>query len=295
MTVFDEPPTGPDNSHRPFHNVKAHPSRRYDYWLGGKDNFAPDRASADRIAREFPTVRLAAIENRRLLHRAVSYLTRHAGIRQYIDIGTGIPTSPNVHEIAQRLTPDARVAYVDNDSLVVTHARARMIGSPEGHITYLRADLRQPETILTHPALRDTIDFDQPIGLLLIAVLHFLTDTDNPYQTVTQLVEALPTGSFLALTHATLDPLPTPAADHLAALAAPGSGHGPFRFRTRAEVARFLDGLEPVDPGLVPIVDWRPDDEPHPRATVEQSAGYAAIARVPPRRGGLGGDRCGTL
>jgi len=267
--------------YRAFDAGKTHPSRRYDYWLGGKDNFAADRASGDQIADAFPTVRQAAIENRRFLQRAVSYLVRDAGITQFLDLGTGIPTSPNVHEIAQGIAPTARIVYVDHDPMVVVHGRALTTSTPEGATAYLHGDLREPETILDHPVLAEVLDLDRPIGLLLVAVLHFLTDADAPYDVVDHLVEALPAGSFLAISHATLDPLPADTAERLSALAAPGAGHGAFRFRTRAEVSRFLDGLDLVEPGLTPIVEWCPEAYPRPEATVAETAGYVAVARVP--------------
>jgi hypothetical protein len=211
----------------------------------------------------------------------VTYLAQEAGITQFLDLGTGIPTSPNVHEIAQNINPISRIVYIDHDPLVVAHGRALTRSTREGATTYLHGDLREPEIILTNPALTQVLDLDQPIGLLLVAVLHFLTDPDAPYDVVNHLVEALPTGSFLAISHATLDPLPPEAAARLAALTDPAAGHGPFRFRTLTEITRFLDGLELVKPGLTPIVEWRPDAHPRPRATVEETAGYVAVARVP--------------
>ena len=204
-----------------------------------------------------------------------------AGITQYLDLGTGIPTSPNVHEIAQNITPTSRIVYIDHDPLVVAHGRALTISTPEGATTYLHGDLREPETILDNPVLTEVLDLDRPIGLLLVAVLHFLTDADAPYDVVNHLIEALPAGSFLVLSHATLDPLPPEAAERMAALTDPTAGHGPFRFRTQAEIARFLHGLELVKPGLTPIVEWRPNAHPRPQGAVEETAGYVAVARVP--------------
>ncbi len=269
----------PGGGYRPLDMTRPHPARRYDFWLGGKDNFAADRESADRIAREFPTIRTAVLENRRFLHRAVSFLAAEAGIRQFLDIGTGIPAAPNVHDIAQSIAPESRVVYVDNDPLVVVHARARMVSDPEGATAYVHADLREPEAILADPALPTTLDLSRPVGLLLIAVLHFLDDADDPYRAVARLVEALPPGSCLALSHATFDPLPDDTIERLTALTS-GAGHGTFRPRSRSEVARFLDGLNLVDPGLVPIVQWRPEQEPKPLASVADTAVYGAVARL---------------
>ncbi|MBT8228023.1 MAG: SAM-dependent methyltransferase [Dactylosporangium sp.] len=278
MTPTDQPPATPARG--PVDPTTAHPARRYNYWLGGKDHFAADRASADRIAQALPTIALAARENRRLLQRVVGYLAAHAGIHQYLDIGVGLPTSPTVHDIAQAVTPTARVVSVDNDPLVIAHARARL-PTADGRSAVVHADLRHPHTILTDPALHTTLDLDQPVGLLLLAVLHFLPDPDDPVQAVAHLLDSLAPGSYLAISHATLDPLPAASAHHLAALAAPDAGHGPFQFRSHREISRFLHGLDLLDPGLVPVVAWRPGDPPHPQATAEQTAGYAAVARVP--------------
>lgn len=260
---------------------RPHPARRYNYWLGGKDHYAVDRESGDQIAEAFPTIRTAARENRRFLHRAVAYLAAEAGIRQFLDIGTGFPVSPNVHELAQVIEPTARVVYVDNDPLVVVHARALMVSEPEGEVDYIQADLRDPDTILADPALKGTLDLTQPVALLLVAVLHFLDDHDDPYGVVARLVEALPPGSFVALSHFSFDPLPADTVERLTALTAPGAGHGTFRPRTRDEISRFLYGLTVVDPGLVPITKWRPDRAPKPKASVEDTAVYGAVARLP--------------
>jgi O-methyltransferase involved in polyketide biosynthesis len=215
----------------PIDTEHPHPARRYDYWLGGKDNFAADRDSGDRIAEVFPSIRTAVRENRRFLHRVVAYLAAEAGIRQFIDIGAGIPTRPTVHDLAQAIDPTCRVAYVDNDPMVLAHARALMTSSLEGVTAYVQADLRDPEAILADPALTAAIDFTRPVAVLMIAVLHFLEDADRPEQVVARLLRALPAGSHLAVSHATLDPLPVEARARLRELAASGAGNGTFRFR----------------------------------------------------------------
>jgi hypothetical protein len=273
--------TAPGSRYRPIDMTRPHPARRYDAWLGGKDNFAADRESAAQIAQAFPTIRKAALENRRFLRRVVAFLAAEAGIRQFIDIGTGMPNTPNVHEIAQAVAPQSRVVYVDNDPLVVVHARALMASAPEGAIEHVESDLREPQAILTNQALTETLNLNQPVGVLLIAVLHFLDDADDPYSAVTRLVQALPPGSHLALSHATFDPLPADTVARLAALNTPGAKHGTFRARTRSETAQFLDGLKPVDPGLVPIVEWQPEREPRPTASSAETAAYGAVARLP--------------
>jgi hypothetical protein len=260
--------------------TQPHPGRRYDYLLGGKDNFAADRASADEIARTFPHIRTAARENRRFLIRAVRWLAR-AGVRQFLDIGTGYPTAPNVHEAARAIRADSRVLYVDNDPVVVAHARALLTSAQPDAIGYLRADLRDPAAILDSPQARATLDVQQPIGLLLVAVLHFLDDTDQPYAVVDTLIERLPPGSFVVLSHVTFDPLPADTTRNLTALTEPAAGHGTFRARTRDEIARFVSGLDLIEPGLVSVVDWHPNEDPKPGAPAAQAAFDVAVARLP--------------
>jgi S-adenosyl methyltransferase len=265
----------------PLDTTRPHPARRYDALLGGKDNFAADRASAERIAAAFPTIHTAAIENRRYLQRVVSYLAEELGIAQFLDIGTGIPAAPNVHQLAQAAIPAARIVYVDNDPLVMAHARALLTSHPAGTVAYVEADLRDPKRILTHPAVQANLDFSQPVALLLIAILHFLDEHDDPYRHVAELVQALPAGSVLALSHATFDPLTADVVERLTALSAPEAGHGPFRARTHDEVARFLHGLDLLDPGLVSIVDWHPARGPKPQASAADVTVYGAVARLP--------------
>jgi hypothetical protein len=255
-----------------------HPARRYDYWLGGKDNFQADRDSGDAIAALFPTVRLAALENRRFLRRAVTTLTRDLGIRQFLDIGTGIPTADNTHEVAQRHAPETRVVYVDNDPIVMAHARA-LLTATAGATAYIEADLRDEQKILNHPDLLLTLDLDQPVAVMLVAVLHFLADADDPYRCVRNLLAALPTGSYLTVSHATEDFMPAEVRRQNQAAVASGR-HGTIRFRSRAEVADFFNGLELVEPGIVAISHWRADGEPQPRPAVEDINGYAAMARL---------------
>ncbi|GAA0556132.1 SAM-dependent methyltransferase [Paractinoplanes ferrugineus] len=259
---------------------RPHPARMYNYWLGGKDNFAADRESADLIAKAFPQIRTAVQENRRFLRRAVAFMAAEVGLKQFLDIGTGFPASPNVHEVAQKIIPASRVVYVDNDPMVVSHARGLMTSSPQGTTTCIQADLRAPDTILAAPAVRAAIDLTKPVGLLLIAVLHFLDDNESPYDLVARLGNALPSGSYIALSHATLDPLPEDVIEQLTALAGTGGDQGTFRPRTRVDVARFVDGLDLIDPGVVPIVRWRPDRSPQAAASVADAAMYGSMARI---------------
>jgi len=255
----------------------AHPARVYDYWLGGKDNFAADRELGDAIIAALPSTRLGARANRAFLGRAVRYLAGEAGVRQFLDIGTGIPTAGNTHEVAQAVAPTSRVVYVDNDPIVLAHARALMTSDPAGATEFIQADLRDPDKILADPALKRTLDLGQPVALMLIAILHFLTDEENPQGIVSTLVDALPSGSYLTLSHLTADFIdPEQAASASAAGQQSGVTYVP---RTRAEVAAFFTGLELVDPGVVPVLAWRPDDgaPDDPRAV----SGYGAMGRKP--------------
>ncbi|MCO5997252.1 SAM-dependent methyltransferase [Actinoallomurus rhizosphaericola] len=258
---------------------KAHPSRRYDYWLGGKDNFAIDRESAEAVAAGFPTVRLAAVENRKFLRRVVNHLVRDVGVDQFLDIGTGLPSAGNVHEVAQSADPRARIVYVDNDPIVLTHARALLTSSPEGATAYLDADLRDPEKILTHPDLHRTLDLSRPVALMMVAVLHFITEDEDPYGVVRTLVGALPSGSHIVITHGTSDHL-TP--EELAETEEANRRSGvPFRLRSSEEFARFFTGLDVLDPGITSVVDWRPDEPAGRRPAVEDVSMLCALARVP--------------
>lgn len=272
---------GPDGS-SPSSRIDPtvpHAARRYDYWLGGKDNFAADRESGDAVAAAYPAIRTTVIENRRFLQRATRHLAAEAGVRQFLDIGTGIPTSPNVHEIAQATTPESRVVYVDNDPIVLAHARALLTSAPEGATAYVDADLRDPERILEHPDVLATLDLTRPVGLMLVAVLHFLRDSDDPYGVARRLIEAIPSGSYVAISHATTDLVP----QHIADTAAPATTTSmiDMAFRTRDQFAAFFDGLDLIAPGVTPVTEWRPEDQPEQRTPVAQASMYAAVARKP--------------
>ncbi|WBB76866.1 SAM-dependent methyltransferase [Micromonospora sp. WMMD1128] len=259
----------------------VHPARRYNYWLGGKDNFQADRESGDAMAARFPTIRVSALENRRFLRRAVRHLAAEAGIRQFLDIGTGIPTADNTHEVAQSVDPRARVVYVDNDPIVLAHARALLTSSAAGATAYLDADLRDPERILAHPELRGTLDLSEPVALMLVAVLHFVPDADDPHTTVRRLLDALPAGSYLAASHATHDHLPAHLAAEAKETARGGGLHGMINVRGRDEFTRFFDGLELVEPGVCPVADWRAEGEPEPRPTAVDVSLYGGVGRKP--------------
>jgi len=188
-----------------INTAKPHAARVYDFYLGGKDHFAADRETGQALMRVVPTIRAAARENRAFLGRAVRFLVAEAGVRQFLDIGTGLPSANNVHEVAQGLAPSCRVVYVDNDPIVLAHARALLTSAPEGKTAYIQADLREPEKILSDPATRATLDFSQPIALMLVAVLHFVPDEEQPRRIVDTLLGALSSGSYLVASHVTAE------------------------------------------------------------------------------------------
>jgi hypothetical protein len=257
-----------------FNAGVAHPARVYDYWLGGKDNYAADRVLGDAIIAAMPSTQFAARANRAFLGRAVRYLAAEAGIRQFLDIGTGIPTAGNTHEAAQGAAPEARIVYVDNDPVVMAHARALMTSNPAGATAFIQADLREPGKILARPELRATLDLGRPVALMLIAVLHFLTDAEDPRGIVAELLGALPSGSYLAVSHLTADFDPDSAAAAQAAGQRSGVTYVP---RSRDEVAAFFTGLDLVNPGVVPLLAWRPDGGAPEDPLAVRS--YAAIGR----------------
>jgi hypothetical protein len=269
-------PEDPDWLPPEINTGTAHPARVYDYWLGGKDNFAADRELGNAIIKAMPSTVSAARANRAFLGRAVRYLAGEAGIRQFLDIGTGIPTAGNTHKVAQAAAPEARVVYVDNDPIVLAHARALMPSDPAGATAFIQADLRDPGKILASPVLRATLDLGQPVALMLIAILHFLAVEDDPCGIVAELLGALPSGSYLAVTHSTADFSPGEVTGVAEATRQAGVRYTP---RSQAEVAAFFDGLDLVDPGVVPVLAWRPDGgaPENPRAAYI----YAALGRKP--------------
>jgi hypothetical protein len=274
---------GPDEvRHQPvdLQVDRPHPARVYDYLLGGKDNFAADREVAEAGLRANPNSRIPPRENRAFLRRAVRYLAAEEGISQFLDIGTGIPTSPNVHEIAQAIQPRARIVYVDNDPIVLAQARALLTTGPAGKTAYIDADLRDVDAVLGSADLRETLDLSQPVGLLLIAIMHFIPDDDDPWGLVGQLLAALPPGSFLALSHLTGDFDPAAWEEVVAVLRRSGVT---MRVRPKPDVARFFASLDPVDPGVVSLPHWRPDPIEVGQAIPSDAAVsvYGGIARKP--------------
>ena len=248
---------------------RPHPARIYDYLLGGKDNYEVDQRAGDALAEAAPEVRIGLRANRAFLQRAVRYVV-DSGVRQILDIGTGLPTSPNVHEIAQAAAPDVRVAYVDNDPIVKTPGDA-LLGRT-GTTSIVLGDLRDPRAVVEHPDVRRVIDFDEPVALLLVAVVHFLTDAEKPEQIVAALRDALPAGSFLVLSHATGD-----FADRSEAQAVYRKATATLNLRSRVEIERFFDGFELVEPGLAQVPFWRPDGPPPERSG--EIGFYGGVAR----------------
>jgi S-adenosyl methyltransferase len=243
---------------RDIDTSKPHSARMYDYYLGGKDHFEVDAKAAAAVADTFPSVFLIARENRAFMHRATRVLAREHGIRQWLDIGTGIPTEPNLHQVAQSVAPEARVVYADNDPLVLKYAERLMRSTPQGRTTYIEADVNDPEALLDTPELAEVLDLDRPVALSLNALMHFVTDAQDPYGIVARLLAALPSGSALALSHGTPDFDPVTFAKITDIYTSAGT---PVRLRSRDEVVRFFDGLDLLDPGVTVGHRWRPDAE----------------------------------
>jgi trans-aconitate methyltransferase len=256
---------------------RAHPARVYDYLLGGKDNYPPDREAAEQLIEISPLVPMSIRKNREFLHRLTRYLAAEEGIDQFLDIGTGIPTSPNVHEIAQQANPAAKVVYVDNDPIVHAHARARLISSPQGRVVYVHADMRDTEAILGAPDLKDTLDFSRPVALLIISTLHLIPDAGHARELLREYVAHLAPGSILALSVVSGDVNVPTVADRdkaVSVLSARGIDVLPW---AHEDVLALFDGLELLEPGVVRVGHWRPDAQ----ADLEDHGGshYAGVAR----------------
>ncbi|MFD0363426.1 SAM-dependent methyltransferase [Nocardia sp. GCM10030253] len=234
----------------------AHEARVYDYWLGGKDNYPADRALGDAIASHIPAIRSMARANRAFLGRAVRYLVGEAGISQFLDIGTGIPTAGNTHEVAQHLDPAARVVYVDNDPIVLAHARALMSSTQEGRTAFIHADLHDPRSILSQSTLTSTLDFDRPVAIMLVAIMMYFRDSDDPHGVIDTMLDAIPSGSYLVITHPTADFDDRAMARVVSSAEQAGITFNP---RSGAETTGLFAGTELVEPGVVPVVTWRPE------------------------------------
>jgi S-adenosyl methyltransferase len=268
-----DPETAPNDAAL-IDTSRPHPARMYDAYLGGKDNYAADRAAVAQVLAAVPEVRDIARANRAFLQRAVRYLAKEKGITQFLDIGTGIPTAPNVHQAAAEAAPGTRVVYVDNDPIVHAHANALLTGT--GTTRVVLADLRHPQAILAHPEVRGFLDFTRPVALLLIAILHFILDAEDPVGIVAALRDGLPAGSWLALSHGTTDF--HPAAITGTAAAAYDQATAPLVLRPRAAIEAFFDGFTLEEPGLVQAPLWRPDGGPPRPKELRKIGIYAGVA-----------------
>ena len=252
----------------------AHIARIQDYWLGGKDHFEADRLAGDEAIAQLPDMVASVRNTRAFLGRTVRFLAQERGIRQFLDVGTGIPTASNTHEVAQRAAPASRIVYVDNDPMVLAHARALLTSSAEGRCAYIDADIRDPENIAGLAA--EVLDFTEPVGVVLMAVLQFVPDDDDPYGLVRRLMAAMPAGSYLVISH--------PAADlQAAAMAGMATRLNQLmaqrvKPRSKAEVTAFFDGLDLVEPGVIRCPEWRPD---RPEDAAGKSTMWGGVAEKP--------------
>ncbi|MFJ9775926.1 SAM-dependent methyltransferase [Kitasatospora sp. NPDC101157] len=281
MTATDPDPAEPAGPQ--IRQDIPHSARMYDYFLGGKDNFAVDREAAERVLTAFPTMRTAVRANRTFMHRATRALARR-GLSQWLDIGTGIPTSPNLHEVAQAVEPRARVVYADNDPVVLAHSRALMTSTPQGRTAYVHGDVRDPASILTTPQVAQTLDLTRPVVLSMVALLHFVPELDDARAIVEHLLDPLPSGSALVLSHATAE-LDPPGASKVEEIY--NQAGTSLRLRPRAEFATFFEGLDLLDPGIVPAHRWHPEGTEDtadllPAAVTDaQVSFYAGVALKP--------------
>jgi O-methyltransferase involved in polyketide biosynthesis len=258
---------------RGFDTSVPSPARMWNYWIGGKDHFAADREAADKIMAAMPALPAIARSVRHFLIDIVHTLTVDYGIRQFLDIGTGLPTADNTHDVAQRAAPESRIVYADYDPVVLAHARALLTSSPDGKTDYIQADLRDTDTILS--AAAKTLNFGKPVAILLLAVLHFVPDEDDPYAIVRKLMDAVPSGSFLVIVHAPSDVRPEEMAEQTRRYNE--SGAEVMRPRSQEEILQFFAGLELIGPGVAPLSEWLPNGQAEPGS----SDAVAGVARKP--------------
>ncbi|MCK8678034.1 MULTISPECIES: SAM-dependent methyltransferase [Streptomyces] len=265
-----------DDARDRIDTTTAHSARVYDYILGGKDHYLVDAEAGDAMCRHWPALPVHMRENRRFMHRAVRYLAREQGVRQFLDIGTGLPTAPNLHEVVQEVAPESHVVYVDNDPIVLAHARALLLSSPQGATAYVDADMNDPDAILDSPQFRSLLDLDEPVGLTIIGMLHFIAPPGDQ-DLVRRLLDPLPSGSFLALTIGTADFAPEEVGRVAEEYA---QQNMPMTLRDLPTATSFFDGLELVEPGVVQVHKWRPGPE-QDGVDDRAIAMYGAVARKP--------------
>jgi hypothetical protein len=261
----------------PLHQLEIdttvpHSARVWNYWLGGKDNFAVDRQIGEAVRQLFPGVVDAARQSRAFLGRVVRFLASEAGVREFLDIGTGLPTVDNTHEVAQRVAPESRVAYVDNDPMVLAHARVLLVGSAQGATCSVNADLHNPEAIVR--GAKEVLDFTRPVAVMLLGILGHVADDDEAYSVARRVLDHVPSGSYLVVADGT----DTSEAAVEAQRQYNDTGAAPYHLRSPARIARFFDGLELLEPGVVPLTHWRPDPASGPPVPVD---GYCGVARKP--------------
>ncbi|MFF4841229.1 SAM-dependent methyltransferase [Streptomyces collinus] len=269
MTEQPSPTAGPAR----LNTTVAHNARVWNYWIGGKDHYEVDQRVGEQVSGMFPVIRAVARADRDFLGRAVRFLAAERGLRQFLDLGTGLPTVDNTHEIAQRIAPESRIVYVDNDPIVLVHARSLLTSSPEGVTDYVDADVRDPDAIVRRAA--DTLDLDRPVAVMMLGILNFVLDGAEAADIVRRVMAAVPSGSHLVLTHPTFDAEVGGEGNVAAMEFWNANATPPITARSRAEIAAFLDGLQPVEPGLVPCSRWRAGSD---AASVPQ---YGVVAVKP--------------
>ncbi|MET7639641.1 SAM-dependent methyltransferase [Streptomyces sp. NPDC005438] len=267
------------NRHTPaeINTGEAHSARVYDYILGGKSNYEADRAAGDAMVQAWPSLPVHMRANRAFMHRAGAYLAREKGVRQFLDIGTGLPTPPNLHEVVQEVEPTARIVYVDNDPIVLNYAEALLTSGRQGQTAYVEADMREPEEIVNSPEFQETLTLNEPVALMIIGILHFIHTSDDDHGLVRRLLDPLPPGSYLAATIGTADFAPKEVGQVAALYESEGM---PMQLRDHSEALTFFDGLELIEPGVVQAHHWRPNpgDQPIDDRDV---AMYGGVARKP--------------
>jgi trans-aconitate methyltransferase len=271
--VQDRPAASGDGTPLPFDPTVAHQARMYDYVLGGKDHYAADREAVQQALKIWPDMPFTARANRAFLGRAVTYLAADAGVRQFLDIGTGIPTAGNTHEVAQAVAPESRVLYADKDPVVLAHARALLISHEAGATEYIQADLRDTPAILAQA--RQLLDLTRPVAVTLLAILNAIPDADDPHAIVARIMDAMPPGSYLAISHPGSDLLDQQTLGGIRDIAT-RTAHQQPGFRSREQVARFFDGMDLVEPGLARVEEWRPDPS---AADAGASSMWCAVGR----------------